>query len=950
MAGIETIFWGWDAPLVENAVRWLAEDGPSGAALDLSETLVVVPTAEASRRLREALAANAAQRQSAIMAPYVWHPEQCILHQDDLRRAATENQTLLAWIAVLKRMDLSRCARLFPSPPPVPSPAWTSALAETFADLQTTLGAGGLDFGSVAASEHALMDRERWRELAQLERSFVETLAARGLASVHQMKAERAKEPRLPTGIKRIAVIGVADPPPLFRQWLTRVSETVPLFVCVQAPAGLATRFTPLGVPVGSWWNECAPLCISLPEEWLHVERDPSSQARKATALLAMLAPSGRVAVGTCDPTTSAHMEDQLAAEEVRTYEPGGTPLVQHGVRHIAQLWCDLITTRSWHAFASLLRVPEFVQHWGNPVSLLKAADDFAEQCLPVTIDGAADLMLDRKGEPVERESPILRKALEVTLALASRFHQEPLPDAIRSLLAHLFGNRTFNPDNPTDRATAAVATMWIQIADAIHEDGGLFDAKLDRNEALRLSVDELSRQRLIDPRGEPDLVLQGWLELLWEPSPNLVVLGCNEENLPGIMISHPFLPDSLREKLGLPSQATRYCRDAYLLAAMTEQRRFAGALHLLCGQWSEDGEALRPSRLLFLCEDRALAIRVAHLFPSEKRAAGTHQPARTIAWKIKPQSAPDRKPDTISASRLKDYLTCPFRYYLKHHLRMETVDPGKREMSAAEFGDLLHIAFKKLAAEPSMHDCIAAAEIAAFLREAVRDEVQRRYGKRLPFPVRLQFDSALQRLTAAADIEAAHRRAGWRTLHAEFAIGHDEDAHPLVLGSRRLAGKIDRIDRGPDGEILILDLKTHDGGLKPEQAHLKKLGARAAAGIEDWLVHRDHNGRPMRWLDLQLPLYARAWLSAHPGKVQAGYLLLPANIQGTIISMWDDLDEAVLDSAVRCAEEAVRRIDAQRFWPPSESVAYDSFEDLFAALDPREIVDPSSLPAGHTP
>lgn len=947
---METIFWGWDAPLVENAVRWLGGDCPPGGALDLTDTLIVVPTAEASRRLREALAASTARRQSAVMAPQVWHPEQCLLPQDDVRECATENQTLLAWIAVLKRMDLSRCTRLFPSLPPSLSPAWIAAVAETFAGLQTTLGAGGLDFASVAASEHALMDRDRWRELAQLERSFVEILGGRGLVSVHQMKAGRAKEPRLPTGINRVAVVGVADPPPLFCQWLTRVSEKVPSFVCVQAPADLATRFTSLGAPVGSWWNECAPRCVGLREECLHLEPDPCAQARKAVALLATLAPSGRVAVGTCDATTTAHMEDQLAAKDVRSYEPGGTPFAQHRIQHIAQVWCDLITTRSWHAFASLLRVPEFVQHWGDPVPLLKSADDFADQHLPVTIDGAEDLLADPSGNPTVLDRPILRKAIEGTLALACRFDQEPLPDAIRSLLMHLFGNRTFNPDDPADRETAGVATVWVQIADAFHGNAALFDVELDRHDALRLSVAELSQQRSIDPRGEPDLVLQGWLELLWEPSPNLVVLGCNEENLPGIIISHPFLPDRLREKLGLPSQATRYCRDAYLLTAMTEQRRAAGALHLLCAQWSEDGEALRPSRLLFLCEDRDLPKRVEHLFPSDKQVTGTHQPARTISWKLKPRTTPDRKPDTISASRLKDYLTCPFRYYLKHHLRMEAVDPDKREMSAAEFGELLHIAFKVLAAEPAMHDCIAAAEIAAFLREVVRDEVHRRYGRRLPLPVQLQFDSALQRLVAAADIEAAHRQAGWRTLHAEFEIGHDEDPHPLMLGSRRLVGKIDRIDRGPDGEILILDLKTHDGGVKPEQAHLKKLSARKAAQAEDWLVLHDRKGKPLQWLDLQLPLYARAWLGAHPGKVRAGYFLLPASIQGTVISMWDELDEAVLESAVQCAEEAVRRIDGQRFWPPSESVAYDDFEELFVGLDPREIVDPSSLPLEPKP
>lgn len=209
---------------------------------------------------------------------------------------------------------------------------------------------------------------------------------------------------------------------------------------------------------------------------------------------------------------------------------------------------------------------------------------------------------------------------------------------------------------------------------------------------------------------------------------------------------------------------------------------------------------------------------------------------------------------------------------------------------------------------------------------------------------MRLQLDSALQRLAAAADVEAAHRKAGWRTLHAEFDIGHESDPHPLLIGSRRLSGKIDRIDQGPDGEILILDLKTSDAGEKPNLAHLKSLNVRTVADTDEWLIHQDSAGKSWRWIDLQLPLYAWAWQEAHPGPVQAGYFQLPTSVQSTAISLWEELDKATLDSAMQCAREAVRRIDAHQFWPPSDSVRYDAFEALFAGYSPEAIVDPSAF------
>ena len=55
MPGIVVHFWGWDAPVLSRAVAELTR-GWSGGELDLAHTAIIVPTMEASRRLREALA------------------------------------------------------------------------------------------------------------------------------------------------------------------------------------------------------------------------------------------------------------------------------------------------------------------------------------------------------------------------------------------------------------------------------------------------------------------------------------------------------------------------------------------------------------------------------------------------------------------------------------------------------------------------------------------------------------------------------------------------------------------------------------------------------------------------------------------------------------------------------------------------------------------------------
>ena len=47
---IERVFWGWHRPIIDQATDLLTRDWTSGA-LDLSDTLIIVPTGEAARRL-----------------------------------------------------------------------------------------------------------------------------------------------------------------------------------------------------------------------------------------------------------------------------------------------------------------------------------------------------------------------------------------------------------------------------------------------------------------------------------------------------------------------------------------------------------------------------------------------------------------------------------------------------------------------------------------------------------------------------------------------------------------------------------------------------------------------------------------------------------------------------------------------------------------------------------
>jgi len=68
-------FLPWDKPLLPQAVAHLAAGWNGAGPLDLSRLLVIVPTRQSGRRLREALAEHAAGRGQAALPPRIMTPD-----------------------------------------------------------------------------------------------------------------------------------------------------------------------------------------------------------------------------------------------------------------------------------------------------------------------------------------------------------------------------------------------------------------------------------------------------------------------------------------------------------------------------------------------------------------------------------------------------------------------------------------------------------------------------------------------------------------------------------------------------------------------------------------------------------------------------------------------------------------------------------------------------------
>jgi ATP-dependent helicase/nuclease subunit B len=305
------------------------------------------------------------------------------------------------------------------------------------------------------------------------------------------------------------------------------------------------------------------------------------------------------------------------------------------------------------------------------------------------------------------------------------------------------------------------------------------------------------------------------------------------------------------------------------------------------------------------------LAARVRFLFRALPPPSGTVPWSR--AWPLvipKP-----REFSTIRVTAFRAYLECPFRFLLGHGMRMESVEPEKRELDARDFGTLVHAVLERLGVDDAWRDCTEGAELARHFAAELDRIAVGRFGKSPSLPLVVQIESARQRLHHAAQLQAAARAEGWRIVETEWAFPDGA----VVFEGLAVRGKIDRIERHEaTGVVRVLDYKTSDKPVAPADAHRKKLGR--GESLRHEFAGCEVNGAPGRWIDMQLPLYRLA--AAHFGtEIVCGYFNLPKAVSETAIATWDDLDEPTQTAAMECARGVAAAVRAGVFWPTNEEI-----------------------------
>jgi ATP-dependent helicase/nuclease subunit B len=910
-----------DGPsLVRALAQALLDRTPaSGGIVDLSDSLVLVPASRARRALERHLFALAAERGVAAIAPHVVTPGGLAGRLVVPRRRLVGSLAARAsWSAALAGMPDAEVAPLFPDAAAGGgrSPLAEAAVARRAAAMHRDCSAAGIGFRDVAEHVRRTMpesDPARWDALCALSAARDRLLAACDAADPAAEAVAAADSGAIHAeGIRRAFVL-LADPEPLQRRLLRALAASgadLTVFVHAAGPE-LPAPLDEEGFPDHAAWQRAA---VEVPDGMIMLAGSPADQAAAvAEAIGGMPAPrrTTEIAIAVPDADAAREVSVRLPAWGIPVTAPPGRTAADAPVGLLVEALAAWIGERSCDALCALARHPD-VERWLASRGCIDAVVRTAEfaaggaRAVPASLGHPACGRVRPVAEALDSLcAPMLRAA-------APRAFGGALRDALGSLV------------RPMDQGARDAADAVRSAIDELESAPPALLAGLDAAALLRLVHERIAAETLPSEGPDDGVELMGWLEAGIDDAPHVVVAGMNDGTVPEGMVIDPWLPDSARERLGMPCARRRQARDAWILHGMVLRKPF---LRLVCGRVTAEGEPLQPSRLLLGLRGEALARRVARMTDdaTPRASAARWSAAMPARGLFGPEPVPEGTAAiaTISVTAFRDWFASPKLFRLRRDPRLRLDEPrtSVHELDPMGFGNLVHAALERwgrgaaartASGQPPETD---PGAIERDLLAALDDLRAAEFVPELRGAFEVQLALAAERLRAFARVQADWAARGWSVLHSELAFGGGPgQLAPPEIGSSgiRLTGRIDRVDVHPELGHAALDYKTSAEAADPAAEHRTKDG---------------------EWKDLQLPLYRvllrSTGLEVGPGHL--GYCSLPSNPSRTEIRLAEGWDAAIVAEAEAEAERIAALVAAGDFsgadsWLPKD-------RDPFAAV-----------------
>ncbi len=928
----ETLCLGWSEPLLPRCVALLRDRFADPTCWDLEPHVCVLPSTRAVQRFHSLLQQEAEQTGVVLRPPQVITVGQLpeLLYQSQAL-FATEFEQTLAWAQVLRAAGAAVLAPLVPIvPPPEPIGPWLE-LASTLRRLHEDLSSNQLTFADVIDVAETDNDRQRWDLLRRLFDHYLARIESAGLSDPHSERRQAVLSGSCRTE-KTVVLIGTTDLNASMTAMLRSViaSNRGNVISLIAAPSSEAHRFDELGSVETSLWLDHQ---LPLDDDQLIAAGSIDDQAVAVTEFVSDLATrfsADQITVGVTDESHVGPVEVELRGCGFSSFRHLGWTVPETSIGRLLSLTTTYLQRRSWKALAALVRHADVHSFLSRRL----------EQHSPTTawLTDLDRLLADHY--PVRVRDPLPRQAIKdhpTAAAVGEQVEQwlSVFSGADRSIAAwskvigawfdQLYPDGDQSLSNRTSMSLAAVRRLTERYGDLNDQ----LDFHVSGSVAMETLLGRLSETRVSGSPNSEHVEILGWLDLALDDAPALTVIGMNHPFVPAATTSDPFLPGSLRTRLQMGDNDRRFARDVYAMQVMLSAR---AEVRFIVGKSGADRSPTPPSGLLAAASRVDLARRVRRLLGKRRDAVvvphrwdeggATELPIAPI-----PRAGSEPVVQSMSVTAFHDYLICPYRFYLRHVLKIKPLDDASSELAANQFGDLVHAALENFGRSDDRHET-NQEKIEALLIHHLDQHAALVYGDSASTAVSIQVGQARRRLQVVAARQAQRIADGWKIHATEASVGKAQDAGIDVDGKRMaLKGRFDRIDRHSDGRWAILDYKTH--GHRPEKKHLR------------------NSKEGEQWIDLQLPLYRMMipflGIDVPPPEVQLGYFNIAEKADETRINI-AEFTEPQMKQADELIHDCIRRIWSGDFEPTDDRVPFDDYGMILQTGVANRLLDQAEL------
>ncbi|MFL6752941.1 MAG: PD-(D/E)XK nuclease family protein [Sphingomicrobium sp.] len=325
-------------------------------------------------------------------------------------------------------------------------------------------------------------------------------------------------------------------------------------------------------------------------------------------------------------------------------------------------------------------------------------------------------------------------------------------------------------------QGSGAAAQLTVRADDAVPLLRGLFD------------------ERAVRPPygGHPRIFIWGLLEARLQHADLVVAGGLNEGVWPALPTPDPWLPPTVRAKLGIPGLESRIGLSAHDFASAL------GAPEVLITRARRDGRSPTvASRFLLRLDALSGGLPRDLRLEGIARALDDPGPPQPVD-RPAPSPPAEQRPQKIHVTAVDRLKADPFAFYAQAILGLRKKDPVDDDHTARWKGIAVH----QVLQDWQQHDECDPDKLRPRAEHLLADAAIH------PMLRALWAPRLLEAIDWIAAMERSNQSEGRRPLAAE-ATGETPLAGIVVQG------RVDRIDRLPDGDLAIIDYKT---GQPPSQ------------------------------------------------------------------------------------------------------------------------------------